>query len=872
MLIESPELLRTWLTDHLRPLCDADPVALSKYVLALIKKDKPESELRETMVQQMDVFLQAETKNFIENLFKVVATKEYEHPEEAQDKQQADKAATEHQPSNEEEKENDEAKRNMSPSPPPSKAKDVLKEGDRKEVKKDEDESGAAPPPPEKRKSRGASPSAGGNRRVRGGARSPPRRYREYSPTRHERRPPARRRSRSRSPMRRVRSRSPPPRHRPRSMDRYRPERTSPPPPARRASSRDSTPTRDEGGYNPSVKRARCRDYDEKGFCLKGDLCKYDHGADAVVLEDSTKPNIGYIPPGNVLGDQPYVPMSIPTGGIPFPPPVIPVSVPPPGTTFVVSGGMGVKRGHDGGQITGEPPNKRFDFSRIGGRGRGRGRGGIGRGASSMVAVRSIPTEFNNITNLNAHFAKFGNLQNIQINFEGDANSALLTFSNTMEAEAAFTSSEAVLNNRFIKVFRHVDKSSIKDRLGNNGQVMVIDGEKIVKTISNDESDRIKEQKQNELIAIQKNQEMLQTKADLIKKTEEKRKEAVKQQETLIKSKQNLMEGLLEEQKGLIAKLERGKGTLKPTEKKTILTLIKELSKSIDKAKEDIQASLALSGVVTRTKQEIQKDLLDAEMELFNSQQDASQQHTQELQQKVNRLRLESAKSGFLPTSRPPRGRGGFRARGYRGAFSPRGFRGRGRGFTLSAGRSTLDRRPSRILVSGYELEEKDELIHHFETFGEIIEIIEDEATPSVILKYKTRKLAEIAMANGKNYGDRVMQLSWYNQGTPEKDQIEVQYEVEEEAVEDDYTPPQHDYLPPGLQEHEDHLSGGGSADDEAKQDNDDLLLEDDHLDHDEDLEEEEDEDGGAGFLDDDEDEDDDDDKDWKRKKGQEED
>ena len=27
----------------------------------------------------------------------------------------------------------------------------------------------------------------------------------------------------------------------------------------------------------------------------------------------------------------------------------------------------------------------------------------------------------------------------------------------------------------------------------------------------------------------------------------------------------------------------------------------------------------------------------------------------------------------------------------------------------------------------------------------------------------------------GKNYNDRVLQLSWYNQGTPEKDQIQEQ-------------------------------------------------------------------------------------------------
>ena len=39
--------------------CDADPAALSKYVLALIKKDKPLEDLKESMAQQMDVFLQA---------------------------------------------------------------------------------------------------------------------------------------------------------------------------------------------------------------------------------------------------------------------------------------------------------------------------------------------------------------------------------------------------------------------------------------------------------------------------------------------------------------------------------------------------------------------------------------------------------------------------------------------------------------------------------------------------------------------------------------------------------------------------------------------------------------------------------------------
>ena len=37
--------------------CDADPSALAKYVVALIKKEKPLNELRDVCVDQLDVFL-----------------------------------------------------------------------------------------------------------------------------------------------------------------------------------------------------------------------------------------------------------------------------------------------------------------------------------------------------------------------------------------------------------------------------------------------------------------------------------------------------------------------------------------------------------------------------------------------------------------------------------------------------------------------------------------------------------------------------------------------------------------------------------------------------------------------------------------------
>ena len=129
----------------------------------------------------------------------------------------------------------------------------------------------------------------------------------------------------------------------------------------------------------------------------------------------------------------------------------------------------------------------------------------------------------------------------------------------------------------------------------------------------------------------------------------------------------------------------------------------------------------------------MQKELLDAEMELFSKQQDG--EDTTEHQQKVDGLRAEAAKMGI-------RGRGGFRGGRGRGfpTVSPRGSsfrgrgRGRGRGFTISPGSNILDRRPTSVLVSGYELEEKNEIIKHFTDIGDIVDTAEDEV--SRVLRY----------------------------------------------------------------------------------------------------------------------------------------
>ncbi|CAH2229135.1 jg8070 [Pararge aegeria aegeria] len=77
MIIENPDAFKSWLTSILEPLCDADPAALAKYVYALVKKDKPLDELRDGMLDQLDVFLQQETRPFVEMLFKSLETQDY---------------------------------------------------------------------------------------------------------------------------------------------------------------------------------------------------------------------------------------------------------------------------------------------------------------------------------------------------------------------------------------------------------------------------------------------------------------------------------------------------------------------------------------------------------------------------------------------------------------------------------------------------------------------------------------------------------------------------------------------------------------------------------------------------------------------------
>ena len=138
-----------------------------------------------------------------------------------------------------------------------------------------------------------------------------------------------------------------------------------------------------------------------------------------------------------------------------------------------------------------------------------------------------------------------------------------------------------------------------------------------------------------------------------------------------------------------------------------------------------------------------------------------------ELQKRVNELRFEATKINNRGGGRghtrgysshrgyhdAPRG-GGYAPRGYGGArgrgFSPRG-RGRGRGYFAQM--TTVDRRPCKIAVTGFEDGERDEVVAHMAKFGELVEASEDEASGALVVHFKNRRAAEVAMGRAALFG-----------------------------------------------------------------------------------------------------------------------
>ncbi|XP_067116579.1 RNA-binding protein 26 isoform X1 [Osmerus mordax] len=609
MIIENLDAFKTWLSKTLEPICDADPSALAKYVVALVKKDKSEKELKALCIDQLDVFLQKETQIFVDKLFEALISKSYQpHLEQlssgvrAEGHHKPDKEEPRKDEPNREEDREKKFSRRVNHSPPQSSSRysrDSRRVDDRKRDdrsrKRDYDRN-----PPRRDSYRDRY-----NRR-RGRSRSYSR-----SPSWSKDRPRDRERERDRERSRthsRSKSRS---RDRDGGKAKYdqdRTERVEPgggtegytpaplvstpttthfPVPTLSSTITVIAPTHHHGNsatteswsdFHPDhpldrapftrgpIQRKRCRDYDEKGFCMRGDMCPFDHGSDPVVVEDVNLPNMlpfpgppgsepqpppGLPPPPPLMAPPPVnLRPPVPPPGI-LPPSLPPVAGPPPPLLPLQASGMdappssitssvptivtsgirpsipqappplftsdsfesdvynpeapsitnssrpmyqrhrpiaqrsnliGLTMGEvdlpprdkmsnsnnmrivleadprkrpmmsqDGGILPKKPwfDNTRPSYNKPNHQGYQRR---PFTSANAKLLVRQIPPVVNNISKLNEHFSKFGTIVNLQVAYQNDPEAALIQFSTNEEARRAITSTEAVLNNRFIKV------------------------------------------------------------------------------------------------------------------------------------------------------------------------------------------------------------------------------------------------------------------------------------------------------------------------------------------------------------------------------------------------------------------------------------
>lgn len=1077
MFIEEPESFKVWLTTILKPMCDADPAALAKYIIALVKKDKSTSALRESMVNQLEVFLQGETESFVNLLFKTLDTQEYLTPiipntnppnphvdidsstritvgtlvpkepikppvvipasdlpslseainngtkrdirdkEEGIQKKDYKKVDTER-----EEKPLSTSTSSLTSAPlPPNRRRSRHRSTSRERIRNTSrsrsrswdrcrrpnsrsppsqsiaEQSNSVPPvkPPISSSSSVASSSVHHHQSVRsshdkgstGDKISSDRRDSEYnsgsrrgggdrasgntgrSGTWRNKSPPSRRyggmdrrgrggsgspgrKSRSRSPVRhgnsyrgnRYRNRSPPPHgqappqsrlSRSRSRERPLPPLlSSGPPPS--AAAVIATPAQDSShgdmdlrlsnsaqslqsaavvaaaaavaanaivappGTTAVLGKRRCRDYDEKGYCMRGEMCPYDHGIDPVVVEDTTLSQVlAYTssttaqaqsnggpqqvvlppldgpppPPGHLGPHHPHILSRLPpppmgtappeynpqapqiwrgppqmiTGPPPIlsqmgvgpygPPPCPPGSLPPPPTNQpppphqqqqqqreLISipttldaqlhklpphhhhhpppdqhqhqlhmnslhhfnqhhHQMNAQHGGRPPYISGMFKRKTFDYNRLGPRrlGGGPGGGAAGGGFNCALELKKVPVGLNNITHLNKHFEKFGKIVNIQVSFEGDPEAAIVTFSSYAEANAAYRSTEAVLNNRFIKVFWHSPEGKVPSVPGPGLPVAEKENNLLQAQEEKKEggAEQQKEQHTVAVAAIKRGQELLAAKEKLKKNQEEKRREAVKLTQDLRKRKQELLEKQLAQQKLLIDKMEKtGSGV----QRDKLLETIKKSQESIEAIRKDMLSQPTAPAPkptpiqIAKSREEVQKEMLDAELDLITKQQEGVdttdvQKRLMALQARQRQLML--MKTGFAKTPKrynPIQVNRTLLTKNnligdpnnlLKGNVKSINAKSAPNNHLQAQQKHAVDHRPTRVLVSGYESDEIDSVLTHFGQFGEISEHHSDPSTPHVILNYRSRKEAEQALTRGKHFQDRTLSVTW---------------------------------------------------------------------------------------------------------------
>ncbi|KAI0757205.1 hypothetical protein C8Q80DRAFT_1092235 [Daedaleopsis nitida] len=799
--------LKPWLIKNLEPICDAEPGALAEYILALLKHNASEPELRKELTLQLEEFLEKECSSFVDTLFIALRTKSY-----------LPYSAT---PSS-----------SSAPNYPSSStstdggipipldglvhASDSSPERGRKRGIDQDDYDSHGP-------SKGARLNQDGQFSRYGGRED----GRSSWGGRNDR-------NGARMDMNGARADF---------MDGGM---------GGMGMNGGGMGMNGRGGQNyrpPEQRRGICRDYHNNGYCARGAFCKYSHGEDAVIP--------GQLFPMPGVGGMPFMPMMGP-GGMPFPmpgasgggydphermdmrptggaaatggrpnvrPPVlsrddgdvpmgqkpgelpviqdltpqVPIEdvsphntgegfrpqqrpstdgmVPPVDMGMIMNGvnsmnsmnGMSSMASMDIPQqfpvpesSAAAPPRSHPVNSRGGGT-RGRGRGTFGGDAQSFrperrndktLVVEKIPEDKLTLGAVNDWFSKFGTVTNVAV--DAPSAKALVSFSNHEDAHKAWKSEEAVFGNRFVKVFWHRPLEGH----GQAGQRMLAASAPMVAQRSTVPAPPSSAAEGSPA-----------SRTPTTTATSSSRAPSTSSAAASLAAKQKLLEQQIAEQKTLMGKL----SSASPEQKKEIMARLRKLNEEMKPvhpassshtpppvaSSSTVPAKRAASTPRTEDHERMERERLDKELEMRGTP-DGEEETTEQLQAKLEKLKAEAASLGIPVASEAPHGGSTYRpyrgrGRGARGGF----YRGAMRGGPPRASMK-LDNRPKKLVVKGASAESLQAVRDWYETTGQV-DSVETVDNNDIHVSFRSRSAAEQGFAKGSHIAlVGPVQVSWY--------------------------------------------------------------------------------------------------------------
>ncbi|KAI1801061.1 hypothetical protein F4811DRAFT_535879 [Daldinia bambusicola] len=282
----------------------------------------------------------------------------------------------------------------------------------------------------------------------------------------------------------------------------------------------------------PRRRRQKCRDYETRGYCSRGNNCRFEHGSDSLMMpplptstSEEYDPNNPVFPMpllGNQHQSQPFQPLNL----SPFPT--------APSTNH---------REHNKPRRSkGRPPNTAS--------------GPVHDKTKTTIVVQNIPSGYFTEEKVREYFSQFGNITDISL--QGPDRLALVKFDTWDAAHAAWSSPKVIFDNRFVKVFWHKDDSEsgtalVNGKVGNGVKNEVSNGNSLTKESTPAESFDMDE-------FMRKQQEAQKAHEEKSKK----RQELERQRQELEERQKELQARQLEEKRKLQAKL-AGKNTSSET-------------------------------------------------------------------------------------------------------------------------------------------------------------------------------------------------------------------------------------------------------------------------------------------------------------------